>query len=88
MLGHPVPEGAIFHAPDRRRRAVVFTASLRATVERTVADIAAMLTSRTLPPPKSVAMAPGATTFTAIPRGPNSLAMYRDSTSTAPFIDA
>jgi CRISPR-associated exonuclease Cas4 len=51
MLGCPVPEGAIFHAPDRRRRAVVFTASLRATVERTVAEIAAMLASRTLPPP-------------------------------------
>ncbi|WP_158932663.1 CRISPR-associated protein Cas4 [Acidisphaera sp. S103] len=51
MFGCSVPEGAIFHAPDRRRRPVVFTAALRATVGRTVADIAAMLASRTLPPP-------------------------------------
>jgi CRISPR-associated exonuclease Cas4 len=51
MFGRTVPEGAIFHAPDRRRRPVVFTDALRATVGRTVADIAAMLASRTLPPP-------------------------------------
>jgi CRISPR-associated exonuclease Cas4 len=51
MLGRPVPQGAIFHGPDRRRRSVVFTTALRATVERTVAEIAAMLESRTLPPP-------------------------------------
>ena len=30
--------------------------------------------SRTMPPLKSVAMAPGATMLTAIPRGPSSLA--------------
>ncbi len=51
MFGLPVPEGAIFHAPDRRRRPVAFTDTLRATVERTVAEIASMLASRTLPPP-------------------------------------
>ena len=51
MLGRPVPEGAIFHGPNRRRRTVAFTATLRAAVERTVAEIAAMLASRILPPP-------------------------------------
>jgi CRISPR-associated exonuclease Cas4 len=51
MLGCLVPEGAIFHAPDCRRRPVVFTDALRATVDRTVADIATMLASRILPPP-------------------------------------
>jgi hypothetical protein len=30
--------------------------------------------SRTMPPPKSLAMAPGATALTAIPRGPRSFA--------------
>lgn len=42
--------------------------------------------SRTMPPLKSVAMAPGATVLAVIPRDPTSLAMYRVSTSTAPFI--
>lgn len=51
MFGCLVPEGAIFHAPDRRRRPVVFTDALRATVGRTIADLAAMIASRTLPPP-------------------------------------
>jgi len=51
MFGCSIPEGAIFHAPDRRRRPVVFTAALRAKVERTVAEITSMLASRTLPPP-------------------------------------
>jgi hypothetical protein len=44
--------------------------------------------SRTIPPLKSVATGPGATTLTAILRGPNSRAMCFDSTSSAPFIDA
>jgi hypothetical protein len=43
--------------------------------------------SRTIPPLKSVAIAPGATTLTVILRGPNSLAMYFVSTSIAPFIE-
>ncbi len=50
MLGRPIPEGAVFHAPDRRRRRVAFTAALRADVERVVAEIAAMLAARALPP--------------------------------------
>jgi CRISPR-associated exonuclease Cas4 len=51
MFGRPIPEGAIFHAPDRRRRPVVFTESLRAMVAGTIADIAAMLAGGILPPP-------------------------------------
>ena len=35
-----------------------------------------------------VATAPGAITFTVMRRGPSSVAMWRDSTSSAPFIDA
>src|SRR4029077_20838481 len=44
--------------------------------------------SLTMPPLKSVAIGPGATTLTAIRRGPSSLARYFVSTSTAPFIAA
>jgi hypothetical protein len=44
--------------------------------------------SRTTPPLKSVSTGPGATTLTAILRGPNSFARCLDSTSTAPFIEA
>lgn len=51
MFGRAVPEGAIFHAPDRRRRVVAFTEPMREMVGSTVADISAMLASRTLPPP-------------------------------------
>ena len=40
------------------------------------------------PATKSVAMAPGATVFTAMPRGPSSFARYLVSTSTAPFMEA
>jgi hypothetical protein len=40
--------------------------------------------SRTMPPLKSVAMAPGATALTAILRGANSLARYLVSTSKPP----
>ena len=50
MFGRAVPEGAIFHAPNRRRRVVAFTEPLRETLRSVVADIAAMLASRTLPP--------------------------------------
>ncbi len=44
--------------------------------------------SRTIPPLKSVSVAPGATTLTAILHGPSSFAMCFGSISTAPFIDA
>jgi CRISPR-associated exonuclease Cas4 len=50
MFDRAIPDGAIFHGPERRRRPVVFTETLRTTVERTVADIGAMLASRKLPP--------------------------------------
>ena len=43
--------------------------------------------SRTMPPLKSVAIAPGAITLTAMPRAPNSLAINRLSVSTAAFTD-
>jgi CRISPR-associated exonuclease Cas4 len=51
MLGRPVPEGAIFHAPERRRRRVVFSAALRAGVERAAATFAATFARASLPPP-------------------------------------
>jgi CRISPR-associated exonuclease Cas4 len=51
MLDRPVPEGAIFHAPERRRRRVVFTAALRQGVERAAAAFAAALDCASLPPP-------------------------------------
>jgi hypothetical protein len=43
--------------------------------------------SRTIPPLKSVSVAPGATTLTAILHVPSSFAIYFVSTSTAPFIE-
>jgi CRISPR-associated exonuclease Cas4 len=51
MLQTTVPEGAIFHAPQRRRRRVLFTGALRTTVERAVAELTAILSRTTLPSP-------------------------------------
>ncbi|WP_437556197.1 CRISPR-associated protein Cas4 [Acidithiobacillus sulfuriphilus] len=51
MLGHPVPQGAIFHASSHRRRAVDITPELRALVVETAEAIRAMLTSGKLPSP-------------------------------------
>lgn len=51
MLGVTIPEGAMFHAPERRRRRVVFTEALRAQVERAAAEVAAMLAAARLPAP-------------------------------------
>jgi CRISPR-associated exonuclease Cas4 len=50
MLGHPVPEGAIYHAKSKSRRTVVFTPELREKTEATVARLHAMLESGTVPP--------------------------------------
>jgi hypothetical protein len=46
------------------------------------------LLSHTWPPPKSVAIAPGATTFATLPREPNSFARYLVITLTTPFMEA
>lgn len=51
MLARPILHGAIFHAPERRRRMVVFTAALRQAVERAIAELAAALLHGTPPAP-------------------------------------
>lgn len=51
MFGQDVPEGAVFHAPERRRRRVVFTAALREAVRETIAELATMFATATLPSP-------------------------------------
>jgi CRISPR-associated exonuclease Cas4 len=50
MLGVPVPEGAVFHARSRKRRAVAFDAALRAETEAAVARLHALLAAETAPP--------------------------------------
>lgn len=51
MSGRSVPEGALYYASSRRRRVVAIDAGLRASVERTRAEVANMLTTGVLPPP-------------------------------------
>jgi len=51
MLGREVPDGAVFHTPERRRRRVAFTTSLRDSVLRAITELSAMLATATLPPP-------------------------------------
>jgi CRISPR-associated exonuclease Cas4 len=50
MLGRPVPEGAIYHAKSKTRRAVVFTPELREKTEATVARLHTLLESGVVPP--------------------------------------
>jgi CRISPR-associated exonuclease Cas4 len=50
MIGRSVPEGAIFHAKSKTRRAVEFTPELRAETEATVARLHALLDSGVVPP--------------------------------------
>lgn len=45
MTGKAVPEGALFYAKSKRRRAVPITPALRCEVEKTAADVRAMLAS-------------------------------------------
>ena len=45
-----MPEGAVFHAASKRRRAVVFSAELRALTEQTVRQVRELIRSRRLPP--------------------------------------
>jgi CRISPR-associated exonuclease Cas4 len=51
MFGRPILQGAIYHAKSKRRRAVRFTAELRAAAEQTVASIRQMLVTQAMPPP-------------------------------------
>lgn len=53
MVGRAVPEGALFYAKSKRRRAVLITAELRQSVEETTRAIREMLESRRLPAPTS-----------------------------------
>ena len=50
MLGHPVPEGAIYHSQSKTRRAVAFTPDLRARTEQAVGQLHALLASGVVPP--------------------------------------
>lgn len=50
MLGRPVPEGAIYHAKSKMRRAVAFTPDLRSKTEEAVARLHALLASGAVPP--------------------------------------
>jgi CRISPR-associated exonuclease Cas4 len=43
MFGRAVPRGAIFHADSKRRREVEFTPELRASTERAIAELHALL---------------------------------------------
>ena len=49
MLGRPAPTGAVYYVGSRMRREVVFTAELRAVVERLTAAVRATLRSGVLP---------------------------------------
>jgi CRISPR-associated exonuclease Cas4 len=51
MTGRAVPEGALYYATSRRRRAVLMDAALRARVLETVAAVRAMLLTAQLPDP-------------------------------------
>jgi CRISPR-associated exonuclease Cas4 len=51
MSGRPVPEGALYYATSKRRRAVPITPALRAAVENAAAEIRAMLAAGRTPPP-------------------------------------
>ena len=51
MLHTTIPEGAIFHAPERRRRRIIFATALRTGVETAVTELTAILARTTLPPP-------------------------------------
>ena len=43
MFGIPVPRGAVFHADSKRRREVEFTPELRASTERAIGELHALL---------------------------------------------
>ncbi|MBI5388330.1 MAG: CRISPR-associated protein Cas4 [Verrucomicrobia bacterium] len=43
MFGVPVPRGAVFHADSKRRREVEFTPELRATTEKAITELHALL---------------------------------------------
>jgi CRISPR-associated exonuclease Cas4 len=51
MFGHPVTQGAIFHASSKRRREVAIDAALRAATIATIDAVRAMLQAGRLPAP-------------------------------------
>lgn len=53
MTGDSVPEGAIFYASSKRRRAVPITVALRSKVESTAIAVRSLLMTERLPPPVS-----------------------------------
>ncbi len=50
MLGGRIDRGAVFHAASKRRREVHFTTELRASVERSLAELRLLLDSARVPP--------------------------------------
>ncbi len=58
MLGRPVPKGALYYARSRRRRAVVFTDTLRAAVADLTKKTRILLQTQCLPPPVADARCP------------------------------
>jgi CRISPR-associated exonuclease Cas4 len=50
MLGVAIPEGAVYHAKSRERRAVAFDAALRARTEAAVVRLHDLLAATTAPP--------------------------------------
>ena len=51
MLDLAVPKGAVYQFSSRKRREVVFTATLRERVKDAIEDVRRILLADTLPPP-------------------------------------
>jgi len=72
MLERTVTEGALFYGRNRRRKAVVFDAGLRALTERVAAETRSLLDTGETPPPEFEARKCGACSLNEIcqPRRP------------------
>ena len=55
MLGVSIPEGALFYGKNRRRKKILFDASLRNLTRKTGNDLRKMLLERITPPPRYTA---------------------------------
>jgi CRISPR-associated exonuclease Cas4 len=51
MFGKPVPEGAIYYFSSRKRRNVIFDASLREMTQNTIQQVRHLLERMEIPPP-------------------------------------
>lgn len=50
MFSSQIPRGAVFHAESKRRREVEFTSDLRASTERAIEELHAMISIANVPP--------------------------------------